>query len=1376
MSFDRMPNQDSENRSVLNSAVHAAVGSIWTDESSQTRNDVERYATEFVKAVPLFIGAKWAAPVAAVAFGLDEVKTGDSLGMQAAELVAGSAKGYLTKRSFDFLGAKQWGFAQKGIAMGGAARLIDSGLTPQNYFADPANGGGVDLQHGMRNALMNAGDAKALGIDLLTFGAAHYVPGFMSGSKMARSAMLTSSLTGATFGFTSGTLGELQREMHNGEQINVGSLLRAGGLEAGLMGAAAATGHALTPRAVAARDNGMITVDAKPEDRVSTILRTSEQPASAAGGGKEPAGYVGYFLTPESVTAAREGLVIGGESVPVRWTPPERMHVTEQFGIKQGEGETWASQAAQSAPRIRVIGLATDATGVEALHVSVDGKTERADGKPYHVTRSLAEGRKASESMTVVQKALAPANAEESQRYSYRELAPNEQFDLTYQPQFRASDTTAPKAKEVKPPKPEVPFDEMQPRQQVIAALKETPPDYLARTIATRTPEQRAGSYFDLQPDRLRQELYKAQWEPYNPLDADGSPIIGGGARGYRATIPGGRLGMTSVDAIPETAKLFLIDPKGTGNWSVSTLGAAEPVTDHVTMIVGDGDNGKPIVWTFHPGEPVRPSALDTARMREVLSQADIDTNNLPENGPGRRIQITRAQLDAINAALPEQSRMTMAKIETAANLPRFQEKLAAAEKNPEEVSRATQIRGIEFEMSRYTRALEQGLETVADQWPQTEPVEYLGYSRRASDFSAPPHEAKKSAVTSDVPIVREDGRPYIYDVNASPRRLYGTEAQQRNQILKYQAAIDQGTINGATVEINGRVSPEFVQWLTGKVVGDPVAAPDVEVLYTIDLPSGADYTFILKRAANNNGLRFTNADRSYTTEDRRIISGIYKAIQDRSIGTLISGTNIESPPAELAPYVQDPVQLTDLRLFKQYDRLRMESTWAKLREKAESDRVNEANPRNATTEYNTRQYIDEATRWYQDHLKQNPQTAKAKQSYVIKSEEAIQSVVDRAYERAQKIKEFEMTRATSPEESAARAQRSELGYAGLPEGYALDMEHIIMDATQEQNKGGNRRGRTYDQPERFIGVEQVLEYLNREGGQDRRSVDTLTYDPLSGKADVSSNVTDQHVEKTRSTLELENLSRARERIEANERRYEELRANQNRTDAENDELRALIPRHAGYSVQRSAIARVERQIADLTQQRKASSEAIGKNLKSLAAEDRQAVIDEMKRKAAEFDERIATARRELQRRYTEILGGESEWNKLAKRLSIQEQNIIKFMYVVKADGSIPLTEEIIRGEAAGRAAHSELAEGRNVYGAGELVFQKDSATGKWVLTEINNASGHYRPPGADTLVYVRNLVQRSGVDTSRAILNDALQRGTPLVDAHLLDAPAATP
>lgn len=52
--------------------------------------------------------------------------------------------------------------------------------------------------------------------------------------------------------------------------------------------------------------------------------------------------------------------------------------------------------------RARVVGRADDGKGVEALVVALGGETGRWDGSIYHVTWSLADGRKPVESNAVI--------------------------------------------------------------------------------------------------------------------------------------------------------------------------------------------------------------------------------------------------------------------------------------------------------------------------------------------------------------------------------------------------------------------------------------------------------------------------------------------------------------------------------------------------------------------------------------------------------------------------------------------------------------------------------------------------------------------------------------------------------------------------------------------------------------------------------------------------------------------------------------------------------------------------------------------------------------------------------------------------------------
>jgi hypothetical protein len=49
-----------------------------------------------------------------------------------------------------------------------------------------------------------------------------------------------------------------------------------------------------------------------------------------------------------------------------------------------------------------IVGRADDGNGVEAMVVSIDGSTDRPDGSTWHITWSLADGRKAKESNDVI--------------------------------------------------------------------------------------------------------------------------------------------------------------------------------------------------------------------------------------------------------------------------------------------------------------------------------------------------------------------------------------------------------------------------------------------------------------------------------------------------------------------------------------------------------------------------------------------------------------------------------------------------------------------------------------------------------------------------------------------------------------------------------------------------------------------------------------------------------------------------------------------------------------------------------------------------------------------------------------------------------------
>lgn len=70
-------------------------------------------------------------------------------------------------------------------------------------------------------------------------------------------------------------------------------------------------------------------------------------------------------------------------------------HVTQKFGVTDQEPLPTATQGV-------IVGIADDGAGVQALVLEIDGTSARPGGGDYHVTWSLAPGRKPVESNQVI--------------------------------------------------------------------------------------------------------------------------------------------------------------------------------------------------------------------------------------------------------------------------------------------------------------------------------------------------------------------------------------------------------------------------------------------------------------------------------------------------------------------------------------------------------------------------------------------------------------------------------------------------------------------------------------------------------------------------------------------------------------------------------------------------------------------------------------------------------------------------------------------------------------------------------------------------------------------------------------------------------------
>jgi hypothetical protein len=89
----------------------------------------------------------------------------------------------------------------------------------------------------------------------------------------------------------------------------------------------------------------------------------------------------------------------------------QRKELLQQFPPKfrnvVADHVTLAAKAGKDAPlpeetEGEIVGHAHDGKGVEAMVVAIGGTTDRPDGSTYHITWSLADGRKAKESNDVL--------------------------------------------------------------------------------------------------------------------------------------------------------------------------------------------------------------------------------------------------------------------------------------------------------------------------------------------------------------------------------------------------------------------------------------------------------------------------------------------------------------------------------------------------------------------------------------------------------------------------------------------------------------------------------------------------------------------------------------------------------------------------------------------------------------------------------------------------------------------------------------------------------------------------------------------------------------------------------------------------------------
>jgi hypothetical protein len=107
----------------------------------------------------------------------------------------------------------------------------------------------------------------------------------------------------------------------------------------------------------------------------------------------------------------------------------------------------------------------------------------------------------------------------------------------------------------------------------------------------------------------MERELIDARWERAE------NPNVAPGCAAYTTKdIPGGQYGMVPVAVQGDDTMFVIEDQKGTGKVSLVMQGAGRIPAEETWIIIGP-EQGKDVVYTFHPGEPVPRATTSTEEL-----------------------------------------------------------------------------------------------------------------------------------------------------------------------------------------------------------------------------------------------------------------------------------------------------------------------------------------------------------------------------------------------------------------------------------------------------------------------------------------------------------------------------------------------------------------------------------------------------------------------------------------------------------------------------------------------------------------------------------------------------------------------------------------
>lgn len=611
----------------------------------------------------------------------------------------------------------------------------------------------------------------------------------------------------------------------------------------------------------------------------------------------------------------------------------------------------------------------------------------------------------------------------------------------------------------------------------------------------------------------------------------------------------------------------------------------------------------------------------------------------------------------------------------------------------------------------------------------------------------------------------------------------YGSSQWQVQQLTHYQDAVAVGALRRVTVELSGVLDVKVFSEIFGEGLERPGAVPNIEFVYSLTLPSGSRYHLLL-RGVPDFSQRKENSDATYTAEDRKVIEALrnYLDQSDHRRTLEIFGVPNDSDGAEFSSFTLES-RMYDLQAGPSS----LEKSWCRLIVARLAGQKSELTELPSDLDWRRPEFADyshfEAAVRNRLPALAAAYPVKDPDRYVLKDEELepfiqrhLPGLFDRCASERQRIAQ------------ASHESQTQLGYAGPIGGVPIRLDFLLMDKIITFKTGkrdyGDRRG--------ILPISDLPKILEKV--HQSRKVQLIINRP-----------------SVDGTLDRRDVWLEPSKVEEY---YKEVVAKACR------ELRKLVPDWKSWAEEalgHHAIDREEHQTAQVCEGviKKLYREIAAKQ-KSLERIDTSARIQARKLAARHYGETEASSsdgRAQLERMrethqaeraavldviwrcqtsiidifnsmFPGIVNASCEFPS-----TVIDHNYVKLIFTVLPNAEVLISEEKVSATSISRPTHSQHTQGGCMLLGGEIFLARgkfcfadvgewiryhardlsnptSSGSAEYICWEVNNASGHGRPPPS-TLALVDRLItprlREMGIDVSRLRVVDRLAPGMQL-------------